>query len=62
VITGDLNASIDSNPSFPGKERHFIRAQIARISHGTYIVPKGLYELDEETEEVKLAEEIAIPP
>ena len=26
VITGDLNAQIDSNPPFPGKERHFIRA------------------------------------
>ena len=26
VFTGDLNASIDSNPPFPGKERHFLRA------------------------------------
>ena len=26
VLTGDLNADIDSNPSFPGKERHFLRA------------------------------------
>lgn len=26
VLTGDLNASIDSNPPFPGKERHFLRA------------------------------------
>jgi radial spoke head protein 4/6 len=26
VLTGDLNASINSNPPFPGKERHFLRA------------------------------------
>jgi len=26
VMTGDLNATIDSNPTFPGKERHFLRA------------------------------------
>ena len=26
VFTGDLNASIDSCPPFPGKERHLLRA------------------------------------
>jgi hypothetical protein len=26
IFTGNLNASIDSNPPFPGKERHFLRA------------------------------------
>jgi hypothetical protein len=26
VFTGHLNASIDSNPPFPGKERHLLRA------------------------------------
>ncbi len=26
VCTGNLNAPIDSNPPFPGKERHFLRA------------------------------------
>lgn len=49
VITGDLNASINSNPPFPGKERHFVRAQLARIFHATAIIPKGLFELDEES-------------
>jgi radial spoke head protein 4A len=48
IFTGNLNATIDSNPTFPGKERHFLRAQIARITHGTVIIPKGLYEFDEE--------------
>jgi hypothetical protein len=26
IMTGNLNASINSNPSFPGKERHYLRA------------------------------------
>ena len=49
VLTGDLNATFDSNPSFPGLERHLLRAQLARIFHATAIIPKGLYEVDEET-------------
>lgn len=61
VITGDLNSSIDSNPPFPGKERHFLRAQLSRIFTATAIVPKGLYEIDEETNEMKLAEEFGMP-
>jgi radial spoke head protein 4A len=48
-MTGDLNAEIISNPVFPGKERHFLRAQIARIFAATTICPKGLFEIDEET-------------
>lgn len=49
ICTGNLNASIESNPPFPGKERHFLRAQIARITHGTVLIPKGLLEIDDET-------------
>lgn len=61
VLTGDLNATIDSNPPFPGKERHFLRAQLARIFAATQIAPKGLYEIDEETGKMKFAEEFNIP-
>ena len=57
ICTGNLNATIDSNPPFPGKERHFLRAQIARITHGTVIIPKGLLELDEESGKEKYSEE-----
>ena len=60
-MTGDLNASIDSNPTFPGKERHFLRAQLARIFHATAIVPKGLFEIDEETGVEKFVEDFAMP-
>lgn len=58
IFTGDLNATIDSCPPFPGKERHLLRSQLARITHATQICPKGLYELDEETNEYKLAGEV----
>jgi len=61
VMTGDLNACIDSNPPFPGKERHFLRAQLARIFHATELHPKGLFEMDEETSQMKFAEEFSVP-
>lgn len=61
VMIGDLNASINSNPPFPGKERHFLRAQLARIFAATQISPKGVYEMDEETNKMKFAEEFAVP-
>ena len=61
AFTGDLNAAIQSNPPFPGKERHLLRAQIARISHATTLIPKGLIEVDEETQKDKYAEEFSMP-
>jgi len=62
VLTGDLNAKINSNPPVPGKERHFLRAQLARIFAATQIAPKGFYEMDEESGKMKQAEEFAVPP
>ena len=35
VFSGNLNADIDSNPTFSGKERHLLRATLARIFHAT---------------------------
>lgn len=61
VFTGNLNAKIDSCPPFPGRERHLLREQLSRITHGTEICPKGMYEIDEETNQVKLAEEFEVP-
>ena len=57
VFTGDLNASIDSCPPFPGKERHLLRAQLARIQHATELCPKGSYEIDDETQAINPAAE-----
>lgn len=61
IMSGDLNAQINSNPCFPGKERHFLRAQLARIFSATTIAPKGLFEIDEETNLMKFAEDFAMP-
>ena len=54
MLTGNLNAEIFG---YPGKERNFLRAQLARIQHTTNIVPKGIFEMDEETNAMKYAEE-----
>jgi radial spoke head protein 4A len=61
VFSGNLNCKIDCCPPFPGKERHYLRETLGRITHATEICPKGLYEIDEETNEVKPAEEFAMP-
>ena len=57
VLSGNLNQQIDSCPPFPGKERNLLRAQLARIQHTCEIVPKGIYEVDEESGAMKIAEE-----
>lgn len=63
IMTGDLNAEVNSNPIFPGKERHFLRAQLARIFAATTISPKGFYLTDEETNKMRpaTADEFTMP-
>lgn len=43
VLTGDLERKIITNPFFKGREKHYLRAQIARIHHGTTLIPFGLF-------------------
>ncbi|WAR30501.1 RSH4A-like protein [Mya arenaria] len=50
-VTGDLDAQVVSNPPFPGTERNFLRAQIARITASTQVSPLGYYRFDDEGEE-----------
>jgi hypothetical protein len=38
-----------------------LRATVARITHATELCPKGLFEVDEETQEIKPAEEFNLP-
>lgn len=60
MLTGDLNADILSFPTFPGKEKHLLRAMIARITAGTFVAPLDYWTTrkpkegddDEEEEEV----------
>eukprot|EP00360_Condylostoma_magnum_P000346 CAMPEP_0168317476 /NCGR_PEP_ID=MMETSP0210-20121227/25488_1 /TAXON_ID=40633 /ORGANISM="Condylostoma magnum, Strain COL2" /LENGTH=70 /DNA_ID=CAMNT_0008317089 /DNA_START=550 /DNA_END=766 /DNA_ORIENTATION=+ len=49
TVYGELFANVVSNPYFPGNEMHYLRAQIARITHGTTLIPVGQYkEVEEE--------------
>ncbi|KPJ17009.1 Radial spoke head protein 6-like A [Papilio machaon] len=58
VMTGDLDAEIQSFPPFEGTERHFLRAQIARIAAATSISPQGFYTFGsgEEEEDIDMEE------
>lgn len=48
LLTGRLDSEVLSYPIFSGKERHLLRAQIARITSSTVLIPKGIYKLNEE--------------
>lgn len=48
-FTGDLDRRIITNPFFHKRESYLLRAQIARISISTSIVPKGMFRTQEET-------------
>ena len=47
-FTGDLDRQFFTNPSFFDTERVYLRAQIARISHSTTLIPRGLFRLTED--------------
>jgi radial spoke head protein 4A len=50
-FTGDLEAPVDCHPQFPGVEKHYLRAQIARISSATLIAPRDIHTTEGATEE-----------
>ena len=56
-FTGDLERDIITNPFFFGKEKHYLRAQIARISFSTTLIPKGQLRVSEEGEIEPIPEE-----
>ena len=47
VLTGKLENEVEAYPFFNEKEKYLIRAQIARISAGTILAPKGVYKESE---------------
>jgi radial spoke head protein 4A len=51
LFTGNLTAPVDTLPAFPGSEKHYLRAQIARISHGTLVCPKDTFVQEQPEEE-----------
>lgn len=48
LLTGKLDAPVLSMPWFPGKERHLLRAQIARISASCTLAVTGWFQPNEE--------------
>ncbi|VDM18787.1 unnamed protein product [Hydatigera taeniaeformis] len=44
-LTGDLTATVDCFPPFPGTEAHYLRAQVARISAATQLAPQNFFQL-----------------
>jgi len=57
LFTGDLERDIITNPYFFGKEKHYLRSQIARISFSTTLIPKWQLRLSEEGEVEAIPEE-----
>lgn len=50
LMTGNLDAPVNSAPWFPGRECDLLRAQIARITASTKLAPSGLFEPVAESE------------
>ena len=63
-FTGSLDADVCCFPPFPGTERHYLRAQLARIAHGTTLCPSHKYALSPEgaVEPADPEAEGALPP
>ncbi|XP_043255228.1 radial spoke head protein 6 homolog A [Colletes gigas] len=55
--TGNLETPIHTFPPFPGTEKNYLRAQIARISAATQISPIGFFTFGGEDEEEEPGEE-----
>lgn len=50
LFTGNLERQIFTNPFFEGQEKHYLRAQIARIHHATTLTWKGQLKPTEDSE------------
>ena len=48
MLTGNLSANVGSYPFFSGKESTLLRAQIARITAATVVVPGGVFKANAE--------------
>lgn len=46
-----MNQQIVSHPPFPGLEKNYLRAQVARISAATTVSPIGYFRFDDNEEE-----------
>jgi len=49
TFSGNLDCKVYTNPFYFKTEKHLLRSQICRIAHATWIVPKGVYRMQEES-------------
>jgi len=49
-LSGNLNDPIYTHPPFPGKEKHYLKAQITRITFASTLAPQGVYKVNEEND------------
>lgn len=64
LMTGNLGSPVISTPWFPGKERHLLRSQIARITATCTLAVTDYYEMEEDDDgkkTMKEKEEAAVP-
>ena len=50
LFKGEIEAEVVTNPHFKGKEKDLLRAQIARITQTTSIIPNGYFKKQEDSE------------
>jgi radial spoke head protein 4A len=48
ALTGDLESDVRTLPPFPGKEKHFLKAQLTRILFNCEIAPTGCFKTVDE--------------
>jgi len=58
LLTGNLGSPVVSTPWFPGKERHLLRSQIARITASCTLSVKGWYDMEEDPDGKKTMKQV----
>lgn len=67
-VHSDLEGKVAGHPPFPGLEKHFLRAQIARITASTVVCPAGYFQVNDDNNgaiepvddpEIKSAQDLA---
>ena len=57
-----MNNDVNTFPVFPGKEKHYLKAQLSRITFSSTLAPGGVYKVvDDNDRETQLDPEFAFP-
>jgi len=56
IFSGDLEAPVLTYPSFPGKEKHYLKAQIVRITFANVLVPKDYRKTNDDDPKIEALE------